>query len=831
MGKINFWFYEKEDKSASVQTEIELSSDTTVLSLNNVVSIKGVEFKDKELYVKCTPKPITRVLHDTIRVFEGEDSDCYEDVEVYINQKNGLWSTSGQSITIDVDDCCGIGSTNNEIRIDTEEWITKISCDVIDYECVTASTRKTENVFYIDVSLTDKSEDVFDCPIIVSGFDSDDNLLNQIILYVTFDCTDSTSSTSSCILDVKPSKIIIPFGKYTEISGNTAISYTVFSPTNSKLSINTSTSSTDIDILANTVNSGVLKYSGIFDDKDYKKTLLGENDKTSKEDITKTVEFRLVGEDGGCDLSGKTEVTLKGEEYYFENIEASISSTTINEEYVYIFFSSGSTCFNTEGHIDGSDKTIEDNVWHRFYYKDEFSFTIKSSTECYIYSYDSSIFDCSIKKGNNNTYTFTIKLINYEAIDTLNPTKIILKNLDGSYFTFYCAVDEGLVEKDLFEMYWCKLTETTTRTTAETELEIKYYQEEDTPVDRLHSACRIVDDEAIYYGDWQWYANRNVSYSVKQYQMESKYEFTFKFEELEGELVANGDSKFELNKGAALPKQEFQKKGELFESENVKYKQIGNKLYSVIDFNANNEDSPRLLEYVDRQFKYNGEQVMLSYNNTFTIQNITFKISKNNSSEAVITSDAIVNEKAPNMALIIGSEVFALKDIQEKSSYKNELTVGNLTYDLVTRGKWVDISLGTKDVPPYITTAATTPTDIDAVLLNPIYEINVFVQDEEPKTNFDVGDIWISTPNTFMTTTIGHIDFIQTKDRNTKVSIDITHDPVIAYNIYTDQDDKYIYVKQESSSGFPSPQVTEPEKGSDKGGENEGEEGEGNLDG
>ena len=124
--------------------------------------------------------------------------------------------------------------------------------------------------------------------------------------------------------------------------------------------------------------------------------------------------------------------------YYPENNDNKLSSGQL------LFFYNGKEIVNNAG-CDG---------FTELKYSKAHKFRVDSGTATWeIFNYDTTKIFCKKSKVNGLEY-LTIQLIDYNPLACSDKSEIILKNSAGDYFSFFFAVDEGLVKEDEYVFQW-----------------------------------------------------------------------------------------------------------------------------------------------------------------------------------------------------------------------------------------------------------------------------------------------------------------------------------------------------------------------------------------
>ena len=414
-------------KSNNIENSQEITINNRYLTIGKSSSFStvngnlvfDVDYRDDSIILAFHPIPNERLLHGVIRVTDNDNINCYEDVEVYINQYSGLWFTDGGYVTKTIKCDCEFQDRFSTIYLPfiKDDWIETVQAFIYNSLISVNVPSNSNNVEVI----TNSCIELYDCPIYLCGYDKNGELLAQTVCYLTI-LQGEDDNVENCILNVYPTNIIIPNDEYQD--GN-ILSFNVeaFSPVDTNLKVlNKEYRISKNKLFANTLNF------------ELGTDITGFNiNKT--EDVTQVIDFNL---NNLC--SNSVSITLL--KYIDNSLHLYITKfEDINLENV----DRVSVFFNESG-----EKV--DNPKNDLYvkYSDELKFTISSEPKnWYIYSYDETIFNC-IK---NNDNTLTIELIDYNE---RSGEEIIIANSDNKKLIITCGVDRGLVQEDEYIMYWSK---------------------------------------------------------------------------------------------------------------------------------------------------------------------------------------------------------------------------------------------------------------------------------------------------------------------------------------------------------------------------------------
>ncbi len=458
-------------------------------NINDVQSLSDeliFDFEQKTKTCIVSPIPNKRILHGFVRVFD--EKSCYEDIEVFINQDNGLWVYEGESVIRVVQgNCCSNNHVKTtyingdaSIRVTVGNWVNTIKAFTYSDNDIKIDVSKDGNDFLL--SLTINSCELYDVPIYVCGYDKNGVLIAQILFYLTvlFEETDD----EECFLSVTPSQIILTNEQYKDKNYDSLkFTYNAYSPKLANLSINNN----DIaEIEANTPYANTVSILDYITDEEYDKI-----------EIDKVIPLNWELS-SGC--SAKTNII----------IQKYVNHTP----HLYVTANNSNIKISNLSFEDIQTETIDENAnTISLPYMDAYTLIVHSSKSWSLYSYDSSIISCH--KLNDE---LTIQLVNYAQVQDL---EIILKNSDNIFYTIKYSIADGLVRTDEYEMYWLETLNDETLKGLEYNYG-SYYRtiSGETNIGiTLHSAYSLViDDNEPQYGDWSCVSSRNITYDVKQYR-------------------------------------------------------------------------------------------------------------------------------------------------------------------------------------------------------------------------------------------------------------------------------------------------------------------------
>lgn len=472
------------------------------LRIGNVCGYDCCEDGIAKLTIVYFIVPNKRVVHGVIRITDNDDQNCYSDIEVFINQENGIWPNESYYIQriLDTDKCC-TPYNETSFNVSVGNWIKTLKATIYDVDYIDAVCNDVvDNETEVILKMA-KCRNLDDMPIILSGYDENGILVEYITVYLTLKYEKGASDNQGNdldILQVTPSEILIPYGVYNNFNeltnANLGFTYSAYSNNPSHvLQIN----STNVDgFTSNQIYSNFygLISNEVISQTDFNNTsanmLMGMSGQTLSQTITfalgsktKTVNVVLYGQPYVSQNIVPRSITENGDEFEFNALNDTLK--------LYYY----------------ADECKGDDDWACVNYQSTMVITFQSN-DWYIYQCDSSVFSCQ-KIGN----ALQFKLLDYTAVlQEDNKVAIILKNSYGNIYTIYYAVEDGLAPFNEYAMYWAAEEDTVFENA-------QYYTLDVHPLTMVSWMKTSANGYIKIYGDWSYEATSktaNVAYEIRQ---------------------------------------------------------------------------------------------------------------------------------------------------------------------------------------------------------------------------------------------------------------------------------------------------------------------------
>lgn len=507
MGKIiNYKHSSDEIKNTTFElTCVDVGRNSTISCINGELKFK----REGENFITFYPIPEVRVLHGTLRFTDNDNPQCFEDKEIYINQKNGLWVYPNENpVKIgggELKECCkGPILKKCAFFLEWDEWVKCIKVETFNPYVCAYREGKCINI------CVKTCENLYDVPFYVTGYDKNGDLIASSTVHVDIVHTNKEPDNNSDeYLDKNGNRTCECFkDDYEEENCDTipddeldddlpddyedkpeldelecevkakvpkiGISYDEASSGNG-------VKKTIPYAIRSNIENGNLKL-GIKkkNDSDYSWSV--ENDNING-DITGDINLEFeqsvfddyIPSGGIIDIKISLVTNVDGKEEILceDSIKVDIASYVPDEPQLKVYpdpdnipeedlpndmeddgsLPSGKLLFFYDGEAIQNGENCENFI--KLDYSKTYTFRVDSGTATwYIYNYDSTKIVCNKTKGDNGETFLTVKLVDYNPLPCITPSEITLKNSSNQYFSFYFAVDEGLVSEDEFRFTW-----------------------------------------------------------------------------------------------------------------------------------------------------------------------------------------------------------------------------------------------------------------------------------------------------------------------------------------------------------------------------------------